>query len=62
MEDVRELRDKAERYRRMALNIGDARAIVALYELADEFDALATSFNGGQTWGRGFSAETDKSS
>ncbi len=49
MEDARELRGKAERYRRMALIINDAQAIVALYELADEFEALASSLEEGQT-------------
>ena len=47
MEDARELREKAENYRRMALNIDNAQAIVALYELADEFDALAASLEAG---------------
>lgn len=62
MEDAIEWRGKAECYRRMALNINDAQTIVALYELADEFDALAASVEEGQTWWQGFSAETDKSS
>ncbi len=61
MEDAREWRGEAERYRRMALNINDAWAIVALYELANEFDALANCVEEGQTWWQGFSAQTDKS-
>jgi hypothetical protein len=41
MEDPEELRDKAERYRRMALQFNDPRTINALNELAREYDAVA---------------------
>ena len=43
MESSDELRQRAERYRRMALSITDAQATEALNELAAEFDALAAT-------------------
>ena len=43
MENSDELRQRAERYRRMALSITDAQATEALKELAAEYDALATA-------------------
>ena len=43
MESSNELRQRAERYRRMALSITNAQATVALNELAAEFDALAAT-------------------
>jgi hypothetical protein len=41
MESSDELRQRAERYRRMALSVSDGQAIEALKELAAECDALA---------------------
>jgi hypothetical protein len=41
MESSDELRQRADRYRRMALSLTDAQAIEALEELAAEYDALA---------------------
>ena len=43
MESSDELRQRAERYRRMALSITDVQATEALKELAAEYDALATA-------------------
>lgn len=43
METSDELRQRAERYRRMALSVTDGQAIEALKELAAEFDALAAT-------------------
>ena len=43
MENSDELRQRAERYRRMALSMTDERAIEALQELAAECDALAAT-------------------
>ena len=43
MERSDELRQRAERYRRMALSITDGQATEALKELAAECDALAAT-------------------
>ena len=40
-EDPEALRAKAEHYRELATDIMDPKAIEALLELADEYDALA---------------------
>jgi hypothetical protein len=45
MERSDELRQRAERYRRMALSITDAQATEALKELAAECDALAATLD-----------------
>ena len=47
MENSDELRQRAERYRRMALSVTDGQAIEALKELAAEYDALASGTGGG---------------
>ena len=36
-----ELREKAARYREMATNLADRKAIDALHQLAEEYEALA---------------------
>jgi hypothetical protein len=41
MEDPQALREKAKRYRRMALAIRDQQTIDTLPELADRYEALA---------------------
>ena len=41
VESSEELRQRADRYRRMALSVTDDQAIEALKELAAEYDALA---------------------
>ena len=43
MESPDELRQRADRYRRMALSVTDEQAIEALKELAAEYDALAAT-------------------
>jgi hypothetical protein len=43
MDSPQELRQRAERYRRMALSITDEQATEALEELASECDALAAT-------------------
>jgi hypothetical protein len=43
MESSDELRERAGRYRRMALSITDAQATEALKELAAEYEALAAT-------------------
>lgn len=43
MESPLELRQRAERYRRLALSATDRQAIEALKELATEYDALAAA-------------------
>jgi hypothetical protein len=41
MKRAGELRQRAERYRRLKMQIGDPAAVQALSELADEFDTTA---------------------
>ena len=41
MEGPQKLREKAERFRQMALTIIDKQAVVALRDLAEEYEALA---------------------
>ena len=43
MESSDELRERAERYRRIAHSMSDGQAIEALKELAAEYDALAAT-------------------
>jgi hypothetical protein len=52
MESSDELRQRAERYRRMALSVSDEQAIETLKELAAEFDALAATLDAGQAQGQ----------
>ena len=40
-----ELRERAERYRRMALQVTDPRTIEALNELADEYEEMAAKLS-----------------
>jgi hypothetical protein len=43
MDEVKRQRDQAARWRRMALQITDAKAVKALVELADALEAKATA-------------------
>jgi hypothetical protein len=41
MEDAHELRERAEKYRRLALTINDRQTVKALRDLVEECEALA---------------------
>ena len=41
MDSPHELREKAKRYRRLALIVGDQQALEALHELAGHYDTMA---------------------
>ena len=41
MENADTLREKAKRYQRMASRVDDPRAVAALLELADKYEAIA---------------------
>jgi hypothetical protein len=43
-----ELRDRAARYRQLAVNMTDKQAIDALHELARECDAMAAKLEAGE--------------
>jgi hypothetical protein len=45
-----ELRERAARYRRMALHLVDAQAVKVLIELAEEYEAAATELERGEVF------------
>jgi len=46
MDSPHELREKAERYRRLVSAVTDAQALRALHELAAHYDAMAAELEG----------------
>jgi hypothetical protein len=63
MESSDELRQRAERYRRIAHSITDGQAVEALNELAAEYDALAATLEAaGPPWDPNKGAERSQCS